>query len=46
MTPLTDLILYLSADKAAFITGANYVIDGGRITRIFLNAALEGRNQR
>jgi len=31
MTPLTDLILYLSSDKAAFITGANYVIDGGRI---------------
>ena len=27
---ITDLILYLSSDAAAFITGANYVIDGGR----------------
>lgn len=27
---ITDLILYLCSDKAAFITGANYVIDGGR----------------
>ena len=27
---ITDLILYLCSDKAAFITGSNYVIDGGR----------------
>ena len=27
---IVDLILYLSSDEAAFITGANYVIDGGR----------------
>jgi len=27
---IVDLILYLCSDKAAFITGANYVIDGGR----------------
>lgn len=27
---VTELILYLSSDAAAFITGANYVIDGGR----------------
>lgn len=27
---VTNLILYLSSDEAAFITGANYVIDGGR----------------
>jgi len=27
---IVDLILYLSSDQAAFITGANYVIDGGR----------------
>ena len=27
---VADLILYLSSDQAAFITGANYVIDGGR----------------
>jgi len=25
-----DLILYLASDKAAFITGTNYLIDGGR----------------
>ena len=27
---VVSLILYLSSDAAAFITGANYVIDGGR----------------
>lgn len=27
---VVDLILYLCSDKAAFITGQNYVIDGGR----------------
>ena len=27
---VVDLILYLCSDKAAFITGANYLIDGGR----------------
>ncbi|MEW6356509.1 MAG: SDR family NAD(P)-dependent oxidoreductase [Planctomycetota bacterium] len=27
---ITDLILYLCSEKAAFITGTNYVIDGGR----------------
>jgi len=27
---IVDLILYLTSDQAAFITGANYVIDGGR----------------
>ena len=27
---IIDLILYLCSDKAAFITGANYIIDGGR----------------
>jgi NAD(P)-dependent dehydrogenase (short-subunit alcohol dehydrogenase family) len=27
---IVDLILYLCSDKAAFITGANYLIDGGR----------------
>ncbi|MFP3904796.1 MAG: SDR family NAD(P)-dependent oxidoreductase [Armatimonadota bacterium] len=27
---VTDLILYLCSDKAAFITGSNHVIDGGR----------------
>ncbi len=27
---IVDLILYLSSEQAAFITGANYVIDGGR----------------
>ena len=27
---ITDLILYLCSDKASFITGSNYVIDGGR----------------
>ena len=27
---ITQLILYLASDDAAFITGANYVIDGGR----------------
>ncbi len=27
---VVDLILYLSSDKADFITGSNYVIDGGR----------------
>jgi NAD(P)-dependent dehydrogenase (short-subunit alcohol dehydrogenase family) len=27
---IVDLILYLCSDKAAFITGSNYVIDGGR----------------
>ena len=25
-----DLILYLCSEKAAFITGSNYMIDGGR----------------
>lgn len=27
---IVDLILYLCSDQAAFITGANYMIDGGR----------------
>lgn len=27
---IVDLILYLCSDKAAFITGPNYIIDGGR----------------
>ena len=27
---IVDLILYLCSDKAAFITGTNYLIDGGR----------------
>ena len=27
---VVDLVLYLCSDKAAFITGSNYVIDGGR----------------
>ena len=27
---VTDLIMYLCSDKAAFITGSNYLIDGGR----------------
>lgn len=27
---IVDLILYLCSDKAAFITGCNYMIDGGR----------------
>jgi len=30
---IVDLILYLCSDKAAFITGANYIIDGGRSLR-------------
>lgn len=29
-TEVVDLILYLCSEKAAFITGANYLIDGGR----------------
>ena len=28
---IVDLIMYLSSDKAAFITGVNYLIDGGRL---------------
>lgn len=28
---IVDLILYLSSDKAAYITGINYTIDGGRL---------------
>ena len=27
---VVDLILYLCSEKAAFITGSNYLIDGGR----------------
>ncbi|MBN2452216.1 MAG: SDR family oxidoreductase [Lentisphaeria bacterium] len=27
---IVDLILYLCSEKAAFITGSNYIIDGGR----------------
>lgn len=27
---ITDLIMYLCSDKASFITGTNYLIDGGR----------------
>ena len=27
---IVDLILYLSSDNAGFITGCNYMIDGGR----------------
>jgi NAD(P)-dependent dehydrogenase (short-subunit alcohol dehydrogenase family) len=28
---IVDFILYLASDKAAFITGTNHVIDGGRL---------------
>jgi len=28
---VVDLVLYLCSDKAAFITGSNHVIDGGRM---------------
>lgn len=28
---IVDMILYLCSDKASFITGTNYLIDGGRI---------------
>jgi len=28
---IVDLVLYLSSDQAAFITGSNYMIDGGRV---------------
>ena len=28
---IVDLILYLSSEKAGFITGVNYLIDGGRL---------------
>ena len=27
---IVNLILYVCSDKGAFITGANYLIDGGR----------------
>ncbi len=27
---IANLIVYLCSDEASFITGANYVIDGGR----------------
>ena len=27
---IVDLIMYLASEKAAFITGTNYLIDGGR----------------
>ena len=27
---IVDLIMYLASDKAAFITGENILIDGGR----------------
>ena len=32
---IVDLILYLCSDQAAFITGANYMIDGGRACGIW-----------
>lgn len=28
---VVDMILYLASDKAAFITGVNYFVDGGRV---------------
>ena len=28
---IVDFILYMASDKAAFITGSNHFIDGGRI---------------
>ena len=28
---IVDFIMYLASDKAAFITGSNHVIDGGRL---------------
>lgn len=28
---IVDMILYLASDKAAFITGTNYFVDGGRV---------------
>ena len=28
---IVDFILYMASDKAAFITGSNHLIDGGRI---------------
>ena len=31
---VVDLLLYLTSDKAAFITGCNYQIDGGRACMI------------
>ena len=30
LAEVVDLILYLCSEKAAFITGSNYLIDGGR----------------
>jgi len=31
---IADLVLYLSSDKAAFITGSNITIDGGQTVAI------------
>jgi NAD(P)-dependent dehydrogenase (short-subunit alcohol dehydrogenase family) len=28
---VVDMILYLASDKASFITGTNYFVDGGRV---------------
>lgn len=28
---IVDMIMYLASDKAAFITGTNYLVDGGRL---------------
>ena len=30
MQEIVDLIMYLTSEKAAFITGTSYLIDGGR----------------